>query len=73
MGPEMKDNERYDQKADCFSLGILIWEMCILRIPTIDEINMKIYGNNNDININYSYIIKDIINSLVVRAPNKRS
>lgn len=33
MAPEVLANQRYSEKADVYSFGIVIWECCARRVP----------------------------------------
>lgn len=36
MAPEVLDHERYSEKADCYSFGILLWQMYTTELPYYD-------------------------------------
>ena len=39
MAPEVIENKQYTLKADVYSFGIMVWEICTRRIPYEDKKN----------------------------------
>ena len=44
MAPEVSRNERYDSKADMYSFGIILYEVCKRRLPYADMKDLTAVG-----------------------------
>ena len=67
MSPEIINGQKYDQKADVFSMGICFYILCFQTVP---------YGNVYMSHLNkdkrYSRALKDIIKKMIIYDPNQR-
>jgi serine/threonine protein kinase len=53
MAPEVISNQKYTEKADVFSYGIILWEIASREPPYRSKINFK-----NKILVDYKYLFK---------------
>ena len=60
--------EEYDQKVDVYAMGISFFEMCYFFNPKDEENKLK----KEDVNVNYSTDLMDIINLMIEEDKNKR-
>ena len=65
MAPEVIKSQRYDTKADVYSYGIIIWEVCTRKTPYSE------YQNRNDILIGVSNGKRPNINFIPKDTPDK--
>ena len=79
LSPEIINNEPYGFKSDIWALGVLLYEMCMLKMPfdasNIPQLYLKIItGNYFPFNNNseFSNDIKNLINELLTKDPKKR-
>ena len=62
MAPEVITNQKYTEKADVFSFGIILWEIAV-REPPYKRIYLK---NTSKIDFNSIRIKKELIPKLIV-------
>jgi len=77
LSPEIVQNKPYSFKSDIWSLGILLYEMCALKMPfdglSIADLSLKIIkGIYTPIPNNFSKELKMLVNSLLNVDPTKR-
>lgn len=78
MCPEMLKQERYDTKSDIWSLGVVLYELCALRLPfeggNISEIvkAVVVQEGYKEIPSDYSDDIKKLIKKMLSKEPSKR-
>ncbi len=77
LSPEMVQNLPYSFKSDVWSMGILVYEMCALKMPfdglSIADLSLKIIkGIYTPIPNNFSKELKMLVNSLLNVDPTKR-
>ena len=67
MAPEVLKGDKYDQKADVFSMGIIFYTLCFSCLP-YEEIYMLHLNNDNY----YSLELKNIISLMIKEDQNNR-
>mmetsp|Transcript_48697 Transcript_48697/g.103553 ORF Transcript_48697/g.103553 Transcript_48697/m.103553 type:complete len:482 (+) Transcript_48697:132-1577(+) len=79
MAPEVGFSLGYGRKADVYSFGVLLWEMCALTKPfanitSASEFEKLVFmgGSRPPINNGWSKSVKDIIKSCWSATPSKR-
>ena len=77
FSPELINNEPYDYKTDIWSLGIVLYELCCLKLPfqgnNIAQLSMKILkGSYNPLPNIYSNDIKVLVKKMLNVNKNKR-
>ena len=82
IAPEVysDDSNKYDEKRDIWSVGIILYMALTKRYPfigrndldTIELIQNKDYNYNNKYLLNYSEEIQDLIKNLLIKDPSKR-
>ena len=77
FSPELINNEPYDYKTDIWSLGIVLYELCCLKLPfqgnNIAQLSMKILkGSYSPLPNNYSNDIKVLVKKMLNVNKNKR-
>ena len=77
LSPEIINDKPYDYKSDIWSLGILLYEMCALKMPfegyNMPQLYMKIStGNYPPLSKNFSQDLRNIVNSMLNIDSNKR-
>lgn len=77
LSPEIVQNKPYNFKSDIWSLGILLYEMTVLKMPfdatSLPLLYVKIIrGNYSAVPNNFSKELKSLISSLLVVDPEKR-
>lgn len=77
MSPEICENKDYSFKTDIWSLGVILYEMCQLKLPfdgsSLPVLALKISrGEYPAINANYSKELKMLVKSLLQNNPSKR-
>ena len=75
--PEVWENIPYDEKSDIWSLGILIYELCCLKVPfeadNISELCYKIKSQKvKCIPSSYSVALLEIIKKMLEINPSNR-
>ena len=75
--PEVWENIPYDEKSDIWSLGILIYELCCLKVPfEADNISELCYKIKNQkvkcIPSSYSVALLEIIKKMLEINPSNR-
>ena len=77
ISPEIYENKPYNKKTDIWSLGIILYEMCMLNKPfkanNEDELKKKVIKEKyKPIDTKYSKELVNMINMLLVKNPEKR-
>ena len=77
MSPEICENKDYSFKTDIWSLGIIFYEMCALKLPfdgnSLPVLALKISkGDYPPLTGNYSKELKKLLASLLHLNPNRR-
>ena len=77
LSPEIIQNKPYSFKSDVWSLGVILYELCMLRPPfngeSIHSLAVKIVdGTYASINNNYTKDLKNLIATCLAQDVNKR-
>jgi NIMA (never in mitosis gene a)-related kinase len=77
MSPEICESRDYSFKTDIWSLGVILYEMCELRLPfegnSLPVLALKISkGEYAALTANYSKELKVLVKTLLQNNPNKR-
>jgi NIMA (never in mitosis gene a)-related kinase len=77
MSPEICENRDYSFKTDIWSLGIVLYELCQLKLPfeasSLPLLALKISrGEYPAVTAHYSKELKTLIKNLLQNAPEKR-
>ena len=77
LSPEIIESKPYSFKTDIWSLGILLYELCMHKPPfnadSLHLLALKIVrGVFPPISTNYSFEIRNLISSILQTDPNKR-
>ena len=77
LSPEIVQNKPYSFKSDVWSIGVLLYEMCTLKMPfdgnSIADLSLKIIkGTYNPIPNNFSRELKILVNNLLSTDSSKR-
>jgi len=77
MPPQWHQGEEYDFKADIWSLGIISYELCCLKLPFFDEVPLKLSNKiikdpHPPIPSIYSKELKDLVDLLLQKDPQDR-
>lgn len=77
MSPQICENKDYSIKTDIWSLGVILYEMCALKLPfeggSLPALALKISrGEYPAITANYSKDLKALIKTLLQNNPLKR-
>ena len=75
--PEVWESEHYGEKCDIWSLGVLVYEMCCLKVPfeadSIDEMIKKVkYQKSKSLPTVYSFGLDDLVKKMLEANPEKR-
>ena len=79
MAPEILNDEKYNNKCDLWSFGVIIFQLKTRTVPykgTVEKAKLKVIKNKgltvlNIIDNNEKYL-KDLLSKLLVRDPMKR-
>lgn len=71
IAPEMLKNEKYDIKVDWWSLGVMIYEWTMNKLP-YDEKTTKIIKKEPKFSSSIDINLKDLINGLLNKSPKNR-
>jgi NIMA (never in mitosis gene a)-related kinase len=77
LSPEIVQNRPYSFKSDIWSLGVLLYEMCCLKMPfnakSLPRLSLNIIkGIYNPLPHIFSKDLRDLVNSMLNVDPNKR-
>ena len=77
LSPEIINDKPYDYKSDIWSLGILLYEICALKMPfegfNMPQLYMKIStGNYPPLSNNFSQDLRNLINAMLNVNSSKR-
>ena len=77
LSPEIINNEPYDFKSDIWSLGVLLYEMCMFKMPfdavNVPQLYIKIAkGNYQRISSHFSLGLRTLVNDLLNVDSKKR-
>ena len=77
LSPEIINNEPYDYKSDIWALGVLLYELCTLKLPfesnNIAQLSMKIIrGTYRPIPCFFSKELRKLLNDLLNVNPKQR-
>ncbi|EGC38640.1 hypothetical protein DICPUDRAFT_96852 [Dictyostelium purpureum] len=76
LPPEVVENKGYDQTADVWSLGILIYEFLVGHSPFASDEEQRIFNNIKENEVHYPSAIstdaKDLISKLLISDPHQR-
>ena len=79
LSPEIINSQPYDFKSDIWSLGVLLYEMCALKMPfdasNLPQLYIKIINcNYQPLSNHYSdelkKLVKDLLNETSIKRPN---
>eukprot|EP00281_Chroomonas_sp_CCMP1168_P021961 CAMPEP_0206228468 /NCGR_PEP_ID=MMETSP0047_2-20121206/9185_1 /ASSEMBLY_ACC=CAM_ASM_000192 /TAXON_ID=195065 /ORGANISM="Chroomonas mesostigmatica_cf, Strain CCMP1168" /LENGTH=562 /DNA_ID=CAMNT_0053651713 /DNA_START=117 /DNA_END=1801 /DNA_ORIENTATION=+ len=77
LSPEICEGKPYNNKSDVWSLGVILYELCMLRCP-FDASNLHglvlkiIRGVYLPISPNFSPALKNLVNMLLTKKPSAR-
>ena len=63
MAPEVVNGESYNKKCDIYSLGCVLYFMCMKKTP-------KIRGEREPINLEYSSKLKNLVDQMLSKIPD---
>jgi serine/threonine protein kinase len=76
LPPEMVKREEHDEKADVWSLGILLYEFLVGEPPFEAPTHDATYDRITAVDINFPYFVpedaRDLISKLLMRKPSER-
>ena len=77
ISPEMYEKKPYNKKTDIWSLGVILYEMCMLNKPfkanSEEELKKKVIKEKyKPIDTKYSKELVNMVNMLLVKNPEKR-
>ena len=77
LSPEIINSQPYDFKSDIWSLGVLLYEMCALKMPfdasNLPQLYIKIINcNYQPLSNNYSDELKKLVNAMLNETSLKR-
>ena len=77
LSPEICQGRNYNSKTDIWSLGCILYELCTLKhafeAPNMNALLMNIIkGKFTPISSNYSQEIRDLVDRMLVKEPEKR-
>lgn len=75
--PEVWESESYNEKCDVWSLGVLVYELCCLKVPfeanSIDEMVRKVkYQKSKSLPTVYSYTLDELVKRMLDVNPSNR-
>ena len=79
LSPEIINSQPYDFKSDIWSLGVLLYEMCALKMPfdasNLPQLYIKIINCNyqplsNNFSDELKILVKDLLNETSIKRPN---
>jgi NIMA (never in mitosis gene a)-related kinase len=79
MSPEIMENKRYNSKTDIWSLGCILYELMLLKLPfegnNMRELTHNILTGNGGIissGTHFSASLRDIVNEMLLKNSNLR-
>lgn len=77
LSPEIIMNKPYSYSSDIWSLGVLLYELCLLKMPfeakSMPMLTLKIIkGEFTPLSEKFSYEIRELIQSILIVDPKKR-
>ena len=75
MAPEILKNQKYDNKCDLWSLGIIIYQLFFRRLPfqgLIGDVLLNNIRNNKNIKKTNNKELDDLLSKLLKEDPKKR-
>ena len=77
ISPEMYEKKPYNKKTDIWSLGVILYEMCMLNKPfkanSEEELKKKVIKEKyKPIDTKYSKELVNMVNMLLIKNPEKR-
>ena len=79
MAPEILDDQKYNNKCDLWSLGVIIYQLYTKKFPYEGNVNKAILNQIKkkglsvlDVIEDNDYLLKDLLSKLLQKEPDKR-